>query len=178
MVNFAREFLAWCKVDPGFSNSPDENNLRFWLKSKFGIDDAPTIAAIKRELGQTAAAPPAPAEDRKEQDNMEEITDEDIFGKDDTDMGDVRKRDAKGRDAAKKLIREIKPNTLQGRIIAFIMDISGNVNDVCREFNVKRNAVMSTLNVVSKNTGIGYTVKGENVTIELPEGIADPFLQG
>lgn len=172
VARLADEFLDWCNHvpgAPGFRNSPDHINLKFWIEERSGLiewdDDLPreilTEMRSRQELKEVA-----PIENLR--DNTSSIRKD---GEDDM----TRHRDAKGRPADDKLKREINPKTLQGRIVSFVMDISDDVKDVMREFKLERSAVMSNLNVVSKNSGIGYNVTGDTINVTMPPGVVDPF---
>lgn len=87
---------------------------------------------------------------------------------------DMRNRNAKGKPAAPTLLRQLPERTLQGRIIAALMK-SPSVESVLDNFMIERSALMTQLNVVSKNTGIGYRVAGDDVTLLFPAGVIDPF---
>lgn len=170
IVQLAGEFLDWCNNvpgSPGFRNSPDHLNLKFWIEERSGLiewdDDLPR--KILTEMRSSQELSLAPIENLRDNIDSRKEGDEDM----------TRARDAKGRPAELKLKREINPKTIQGRIISFCMDISDDVKDVCREFKMKRQDVMSNLNVVSKNSGIGYNVTGDTINITLPPGCVDPF---
>lgn len=164
-----RNFLDWCinvPGSPGFHNSPDFLNLKFWIEERSGLieweDDLPRLVLKKMRDSQELTMAP-----------VENLRDTIQAQKEGEDM--TRHRDAKGRPAEPTLKREINPRTVQGRIISFVMDISDDINDVMREFKLKRQDVMSNLNVVSKNSGIGYNVTGDTINVTLPTGCVDPF---
>jgi len=87
---------------------------------------------------------------------------------------DMRNRNAKGKPAAATLLRQLPEKTLQGRIIATLMK-NPSVEAVLDNYMIERSALMTQLNVVSKNTGIGYRVTGDEVTLLFPAGVVDPF---
>lgn len=165
-------FLHWCNNvpgAPGFRNSPDAINLKFWLEERSGLfewdEDTPgNILVEMRSRYELKLA---------SEQNLKDTTSIRKDGED-SDMA-TRQRNAKGRPATQTLIKEINPKTLQGRIIAFVMDISDDIKDVEREFKLERSAVMSNLNVCSKNSGIGYEVIGDTIKVTLPTGTVDPF---
>lgn len=88
---------------------------------------------------------------------------------------DVRNRNAKGKPPADKLLKEISPGTKQGKILAYILDFSSSVNDVCEEFLAERHEIMTQLNVLARTAGIGYSVTGDVITLAMPPGVTDPF---
>jgi len=171
IVRLAEEFIDWCNNvpgAPGFRNSPDHINLKFWIEERSGLiewdDDLPKLLLTEMRSRQELNVV-APIENLRDNIQARKDGEEDM----------TRHRDAKGRPAEPTLKREINPRTLQGRIISFCMDISDDVKDVMREFKLERSAVMSNLNVVSKNSGIGYSVTGDTINITLPNGCVDPF---
>lgn len=167
----AQRFLTWCNTaEPGWRNSPDEINLRFWLmyRSGHGLDSSRNVADIMKAIRNG---------------HEETLTDFDIFGdteKEGEDMAEkqTRNRDAKGKPAAATLLREVNPKTLQGKILAYILDDllgSTSVDDVCEQFFLERHGLMTNLNIVAKNCGIGYSVSGDAIKVTLPPGVTDPF---
>lgn len=170
LIRITDEFLDWCNnVAPGFRNSPDHINLKFWIEERSGLfewDD---------DLQQKMLTEMRSRQELKVVDATENLRDTNQIQKEEGDSAMNRHRDAKGRPAEEKLKREINPKTLQGKLISFVMDISDDVKDVMREFKLERSAVMSNLNVVSKNSGIGYNVTGDTINITLPTGCVDPF---
>jgi len=171
LARLVDEFLDWCNNvpgAPGFHNSPDHNNLSFWIEERSGLiewDEDLSREILTEMRSRQELNVVAPIENLR--DNIQARKE----GEDDM----TRARNAKGRPAEDKLKREINPKTVQGRIVSFVMDISDDINDVIREFKLKRQDVMSNLNVVSKNSGIGYTVTGDTINITLPNGCVDPF---
>lgn len=162
------EFLDWCcNVAPGFHNSPDHINLKFWIEERSGLFewDNDLQQSMLKEMRSRKELNVAATENLRDTNQIQKEGDDNM----------TRHRDAKGKPAEEKLKKEINPRTLQGRIISFCMDISDDVKDVMREFQLERSAVMSNLNVVSKNSGIGYNVTGDTINITLPSGCVDPF---
>lgn len=165
----AEDFWKWCsQFGPTFHNSPDAHNLTtFLLKKKHSLtlDERRQVLDIANELrtGQKPAVKP--------------ITDADIFGDEaEESEEDMRNRTAKGRPAGTELLKELSLKTTQGKIVQRIIDEgTNNVDDLAEEFSINRHAVMSHLNVISRSTGIGYSVKDSIVTLTLPAGVKDPF---
>lgn len=102
--------------------------------------------------------------------NMSPATQVELTGE--TDM--PRNKNAKGRPAGPVLLRTLKLKTLQGKIIEFLLK-TPSVNAAMDEFFMERHSLMTQLNIVARNTGIGYSVAGDVVTLTLPSGIVDPF---
>lgn len=72
------------------------------------------------------------------------------------------------------LLRTLRSETIQGQIIAFLMK-NTSVEAALNNFFMERHSLMTHLNIVARNTGIGYSVTGDIVTLELPKGVCDPF---
>ncbi len=85
-----------------------------------------------------------------------------------------RNRNAKGKPAGETLLRTLKSTTTQGKIIAFLLE-TPSVNAAMDNFFMERHSLMTQLNIVARNTGIGYSVTGDAVTLMLPPGVVDPF---
>lgn len=165
-AKLAEEFKTWCNsFGPSFHNSPDIINLRFWLKERKQLQLTDTeeraVLAELHEESQTDIT--------KESKDEDEI---DIF--EDDEM--TRNRNAKGKSPASTLLKILDPKTMQGKIIAFIMQSSTSVNDVCDNFFIERHALLTQLNVISRTAGIGYSVAGDKISLVLPDGVKDPFV--
>lgn len=93
----------------------------------------------------------------------------------DEDEDEMRRRNAKGKPPAPTLLKELDPKTMQGKIIAFIMTMSHNVNDVCDHFFIERHALLTQLNVIARTSGIGYSVTGDDIRLVMPPNVDDPF---
>ena len=157
MTPTAKDFQAWCTA---WRNSPDIINLRWWLENRkhLTLSDAQqrTIIDEVRNERMPVTAP--------------ELTDEDIFGKDQTDdMADERKRNAKGKPAAAKLLRELDAETIQGKLVDFIILTSDDINDVMDNFMMERHSIMTHLNIMARATGIGYSVTDGKIHLTLPD---------
>ncbi len=72
------------------------------------------------------------------------------------------------------LLRTLRSETIQGQIIAFLMK-NQSVEAALDNFFMERHSLMTHLNIVARNTGIGYSVTGDAVTLEFPPGVCDPF---
>lgn len=172
-MSLATEFVGWCNgIAPDFHNSPDINNLRFWLKTKkqLQLSETEEKKIISEVRGGTANNPIV--EDDLGLDDEIDKEEEEEEG---DDMATTRKRNAKGRPAGATLTKELSLDTKQGKIISFIMDLSNSVTDICKSFEIERHALMTQLNVVSRTTGIGYSVTGDDITLTMPAGVSYPF---
>ncbi len=89
--------------------------------------------------------------------------------------GATRNRSAKGKPPAATLLKELNENTIQGKIIKHILNVSTSMQSLMDEFFMERHSVLTHLNVIARSTGIGYSVAGDVVSIVLPEGTLDPF---
>lgn len=89
--------------------------------------------------------------------------------------GTTRNRKAKGKPPAATLLKELNENTIQGKIIKHIMNVSASMESLMDEFFMERHSVLTHLNVIARTSGIGYSVDGDVVSIVMPEGILDPF---
>lgn len=150
-MNYAEEFADWCgSFGPGFRNSPDKINFRFWAEKELVFVSDKTEASILNESK--------------------------ILLAERLDM--TRNRNAKGKAAAPKLLKIVDAGTKQGKILAHILDFSSNIEHVCTEFFAERHEVLTQLNVLARTAGIGYSVTGDTITLVMPAGVTDPFDAG
>lgn len=110
---------------------------------------------------------------------VKELTDEDLFGPNtniESENDDMKTRNRSAHKApAATLLKELNPKTIQGRLIEFLLAKATPMDDALDHFMLERHTVMTTLNVIARQTGIGYDVKDNVVTIHLPAGVIDPF---
>lgn len=160
MTGETRAFLSWCDK---FGNSPDVINLRWWGANRRLIQYTP--AEERAMLSEVAALKCPPLIIPATVENNEE------------EIGDMltRKRDAKGKPAAGTLLKELDPNTIQGKIVEFVLTQSPSVDAALDEFMLERHSLLTHLNVMSRTTGIGYSVSKDTIRLTLPQGVIDPF---
>lgn len=175
MSEIATEFLRWCNsFGSTFHNSPDIINLRFWLehRKKIKLNRAHEEEIILEVTGLINQGDVEDGIAKTQHDVGFENEIEISNGENDMKQ---RKRNAKGKPPADKLLRELNPDTMQGKIVQCILDVSNNVNDICDQFFIERHALLTQLNIIARNTGIGYSVTGDDIDLKLPNGVTDPF---
>lgn len=170
--NELNAFMSWCEV---FSNSPDIINLRWWdVNRRQAFYAAEEENRIISAIGKLTEHPISVQSDAQ----PERIpVNQNNHGSDNDMANKPHKRNAKGRPAADKLIKTLDPTTLQGRIVEFILKDPAHkqIDKVLDNFMLDRHPFLTTLNVIARNTGIGYQVLNEEVILTLPPGVIDPF---
>lgn len=83
-----------------------------------------------------------------------------------------------GKPAADRLLKPVKAAGKRGTFLRWFLDGEGNrrsVREAMAEFDMTRSNVLSYLYVLNKDSGVGYDLVGDAVTVTLPEGCKDPF---
>lgn len=75
------------------------------------------------------------------------------------------------------LLKPVKRNGRRGQVLAFFLEKPRSVREAMAEFGVTRSNVLSQLYLLTKDHGIGYSLTGDAVTIALPPGCDDPFVE-
>jgi hypothetical protein len=70
---------------------------------------------------------------------------------------------------------KVKREGRKGEVLAFFLDGGSSAAAAIAKFGITRSNLLSQLFLLNKNHGIGYHVKGDAVSVELPEGVEDPF---
>lgn len=75
------------------------------------------------------------------------------------------------------LKKPVKKEGRKGEVLAFMMEAggTGSVSSAVERFGISRSNLLSQLFLLRKEHNIGYTVNGDTVSIQLPEGCTDPF---
>jgi hypothetical protein len=71
--------------------------------------------------------------------------------------------------------KKVKKDGRRGEVLAFFLDGGTSAAAAIGKFGITRSNLLSQLYLLNKDHGIGYTVKGDAVSVSLPEGIEDPF---
>jgi len=74
--------------------------------------------------------------------------------------------------------RPVKRAGRKGEVLAHFMAQDGHrasVDGAMAKFGVSRSNLLSVLFMLRKDHGIGYSVSGDAATVQLPEGVSDPF---
>ena len=167
-------FLAWCAQ---FHNSPDHINLHWWNDNRrLAFYDPQDERNILTEVRQRL------------QPSVSQIAAESLDHGDNDDMNKPHKRNSKGRAAGTSLLKTLKTDTLQGRIVSAIMKqpatntngnpsrvFSAHIDPLLDDFMMDRHPFLTTVNVIARTTGIGYSVQDDRIILTLPPNVADPF---
>lgn len=89
---------------------------------------------------------------------------------------DTRQRGGKTVEAEMK--KPVKRKGKRGDFLQWWMEGDGMarpVREAMAHFGMTRSNVLSYLFILQKDHGIGYSLQGDLATIQLPEGVADPF---
>jgi hypothetical protein len=70
---------------------------------------------------------------------------------------------------------KVKREGRKGEVLAFFLDGGSSAAAAIARFGITRSNLLSQLFLLNKNHGIGYHVKGDLISVELPEGVEDPF---
>lgn len=70
---------------------------------------------------------------------------------------------------------KVKRDGRRGEVLAFFLDGNNSAAAATAKFGITRSNLLSQLFLLNKNHGVGYHVKGDHVSVELPEGVEDPF---
>ncbi|MFL9499182.1 hypothetical protein ACJMQP_03910 [Rhodopseudomonas palustris] len=76
---------------------------------------------------------------------------------------------------ADRLLKPVRRKSTRGALVSFILEGDGGARsmDSCfAQFGTTRPRVISALWFVRVVHGIGYTVDGDTITLQLPEGVA------
>jgi len=84
-----------------------------------------------------------------------------------------------GKEVAKQLAKPVKRKGKRGDFLAWFLENSGSrpVREAMAHFGMTRSNVLSYLFILQKDHGIGYSLQGDLATVQLPEGVTDPFLE-
>lgn len=90
---------------------------------------------------------------------------------------DVRKKG--GKPVCDTLLKVVKLDSKRGRFLEWFMrgenHSTRSVREAMVEFSMTRSNALSYLYMIQKDNGIGYTLIGDQATIQLPEGCHNPF---
>lgn len=94
---------------------------------------------------------------------------------------EVKVTGGKQADDALGLIKPVKRDGRRGQVLAFFLAGEGgarSIHEATAEMGVTRSNLLSQCYLLQKDHGIGYTVAGDVVTIQLPAGCDNPFDDG
>jgi hypothetical protein len=72
--------------------------------------------------------------------------------------------------------KPVKREGRKGEVLKAILDGTSSADALTSQFEITRSNLLSQLFLLRKNHGIGYSVSGDQIALEMPEGIADPFV--
>lgn len=83
-----------------------------------------------------------------------------------------------GKPAADSLLKPVKRNSKRGKVLAWFLeeDEGRSVRAAMADFGDTRSSILSTLHVLNKDHGIGYSLSGDAATIDVP-GEGSPFAE-
>jgi hypothetical protein len=79
--------------------------------------------------------------------------------------------------AADKPFKPVKRDGRRGEVLQFFLDGGGSasVSAATTKFSITRSNLLSQLFLLRKEHGIGYGVNGDVASVQLPEGVTEPF---
>ena len=83
-----------------------------------------------------------------------------------------------GKEVGGQLLKPVKKSSRRGQVLEFFLGGEASrrsVREAMAEMEVSRKNLLSQLFLLQKDHGIGYTVTGDAVEVQLPEGCDDPF---
>lgn len=86
--------------------------------------------------------------------------------------GEEDSRTKGGKPAAASLLKPIKKAGKRGVFLSYLMEAEQpvSVRELMAEFDMTRSNVLSYLHVLNRDQGIGYSLIGDGITMEVPEG--------
>ncbi len=80
----------------------------------------------------------------------------------------------RGGKPAQTPLKPAKRGGKRGKVLEFFMT-NKSVDAGLEELGIKRPLLMSHLYEINRDHGVGYTVEGDRITLEMPPGVTDPF---
>jgi hypothetical protein len=73
--------------------------------------------------------------------------------------------------------RPVKRDGRRGEVLAFFLDKggTGSIDEAMKQFSITRSNLLSQLFLLRREHGVGYSVSGDSASVQLPEGIEEPF---
>lgn len=71
--------------------------------------------------------------------------------------------------------KPVKRTGRKGEVLAYFVDGGRSSKEAEAKFGITRSNLLSQLFLLRKDHGIGYTASGDEVSVQLPEGVTDPF---
>jgi hypothetical protein len=84
--------------------------------------------------------------------------------------GSQTKETRGGKEAAERIIKPVKRSSKRGKVLAYVLEKGGAIaiRDVMAEFDATRSSVLSTMYILNKDHGIGYTLAGDELSVQMP----------
>jgi hypothetical protein len=91
--------------------------------------------------------------------------------------GEMDDRDRGGKPAADELTKPVKRASKRGKFLAWLLENEGPkpVREIMAEFGMTRSNALSYLYMLNKDHGLGYSLRGDDVEVFLPDGCESPF---
>lgn len=74
-----------------------------------------------------------------------------------------------------ELIKPVGKETKRGKVLAYFLEDGKTVMEAMGAFGATRSGILTHLHGLWRDHGIGYALRSDKVTIELPKGCNDPF---
>lgn len=93
--------------------------------------------------------------------------------------GELDTKTRGGKETANSLLKPVKSSSKRGKFLQWFIDghHTQSVRATMAQFNMTRSNALSYLYLLQKDHGIGYTLIGDQATIQIPEGCTNPFGQ-